>query len=95
MISTEVSSLAAHNIPEKNLAKCVSDFLYHDLDHMSLQISKIMPMISHVSTSAISIMMTPAMCTMAFALLRDADSLCAAFASIMHSFDQPIPSIRY
>jgi hypothetical protein len=41
---------------------------------MSLQISKIMLKISHASTSSISIMMRPAMCTMAYALIRDADS---------------------
>jgi hypothetical protein len=44
-----------------------------------------MLMISHVSTSSISIMMTPAMCTMAYALTRDADSQCAAFAIAMHT----------
>jgi hypothetical protein len=65
---------------------------------MSLQISKVMLMISHtqeVSTSSISILLTPAICKMAYALTRDADSQCAAFASTMHSFDQLIPSVRH
>jgi hypothetical protein len=61
---------------------------------MSLQILKIMLMISNVSISSISIMMTPTMCEMAYALTRDADSQCAAFSSTINAFYQPISSIR-
>jgi hypothetical protein len=81
--------------PGELLAECIGDFLYDDLDPMSLQTSKIMLLISHLSTSSISIMMKLAMCTIAYALTRDAESQCATLASTMHSFDQPIPSIRY
>jgi hypothetical protein len=83
--------------PGELLAECISDLQSCTTIWitMSLQISKIMLMISHVSTSSISLMMTPAICTMAYALKRNADSQCAAFVSTIHSFDQPIPSIRY
>jgi hypothetical protein len=80
--------------PGELLAECIGDVLYDDLDHnVVTDIEN--NVISHVSTLSISIMMTPAMCTMAYALTRDAYSQCAACASTMHSFDQPIPSIRY
>jgi hypothetical protein len=81
--------------PGELLAESIDDFLYDDLDHSVDTDIEIMLIISHVSTSSISIMMTPAMCKMAYALTRDGDSQFTAFASTMHSFDQPIPSIRH
>jgi hypothetical protein len=41
--------------PGELLAECIGDFLYDDLDHNVVQISKKMLIISHESTSSISI----------------------------------------